>query len=115
MFYSLLFEFQALDHRCIKPGELDAATLLNGYFSDGRGRKIMLATLEMDFTVVVYTEEGTNRFLKVLACSDVVVAAAKVYSRNGHDWNSSGVRVVRGSVRMQHRADIAGLQVTVPR
>jgi hypothetical protein len=93
MLYSLLFEFQALDHRCIKPGELDAATLLDGYFSDGRGRKIMLATLEMDFTVVVYTEEGTNRFLKVLARSNMV-AAAKVYRRIGHDWNSSGVRVV---------------------
>jgi hypothetical protein len=63
-FTYLLFEFQALDHRCIKQGEWDAATLLDGYFSDGRGRKIMLATLEMDFTVVVCTEEGTNRFLK---------------------------------------------------
>ena len=37
MFCSLLFEFLTLDHRCIKPGELDAATLLDGYFSDGRG------------------------------------------------------------------------------
>ena len=77
----------------MKPGELDVATLLDGYFSDGRGRKIILATLEMDFTVVVYMEEGTNRFLKVLARPNMV-AAAKVYSRNGHDRNSSGVRVV---------------------
>jgi hypothetical protein len=53
----------------------------------------MVATLEMDFTVVVYTEEGTNRFPEVLARSNMV-AAAKVYRRNGHDWNSSGVRVV---------------------
>jgi len=92
-FIVLLFEFQVLDHRCIKQGELDAATLLDGYYSDGRGRKIMLATLEMDFTVVVCTEEGTNRFLKVLARSNMV-AAATAYRRNGQDWNSSGVRVV---------------------
>jgi len=83
MFYGLLFEFQALDHRCIKPGHLDAATLLDGYFSDGRGRKIVLATLEMDFTVVVYTEEGTNRFLKVLARFNMV-AAARV--QNERTW-----------------------------
>jgi hypothetical protein len=40
-------------------------------FSDGRGKKKKntLATLEMDFTVVVYTKEGTNRFLEVLARS----------------------------------------------
>jgi hypothetical protein len=82
-----------LDHIRLKQGELDAATLLDGYFSDGRGRNIVLATLEMDFTVAVYTEEGTNRFLKVLARSNMVVAA-KVYRRNGHVWNSSGVRVV---------------------
>jgi hypothetical protein len=56
-FTVLLFEFQALDHRCLKQGELDAATLLDGYFS---GRKIMLATLEMDFTVVVCTKERTG-------------------------------------------------------
>ena len=35
----------------------------------------MLATLEMDFTVV-YTEEGTNRFLKFLARSDSNMVAA---------------------------------------
>jgi len=57
----------------------------------------MLATLEMDFTVV-YTEEGTNRFLKVLGRFNMV-AVAKVYRRNGHDWNSSGVRVVRLRIR----------------
>lgn len=35
----------------------------------------MLATLEMDFTVVVYTEERTNRFLRVLARSNMAAAA----------------------------------------
>jgi len=93
MFYVLLFEFQALDHRCIKPGELDAATLLDGYFSDDSGRKMVLATLEMDFTVLVCTEEGTNRFLNVLARWNMV-AVAKAYRTNAHVWNSSGVRVV---------------------
>jgi hypothetical protein len=28
-------------------------------------KKFVLATLEMDFTVAVYTKEGTNRFVKV--------------------------------------------------
>jgi hypothetical protein len=36
-------------------------------FQTAERKKIMLATLEMDFTVAVYTKEGTNRFLKVLA------------------------------------------------
>jgi hypothetical protein len=34
----------------------------------------MLATLEMDFTVVVYTMEGTNRFLSVLSRSNMAAA-----------------------------------------
>jgi hypothetical protein len=42
--------------------------------------------------------EGTNRFIKVLACSNMV-AAATAYGRNGHDWNSSGVRVVGYRIR----------------
>lgn len=52
----------------------------------------MLATLEMDFTVVVYTKERTNRFLRVLARSNMAAAARKMdrasyeEETDRHDW-----------------------------
>lgn len=57
----------------------------------------MLATLEMDFTVVVYTKERTNRFLRVLARfarSNMAAAARKMDRRSygeetdRHDWKT---------------------------
>jgi hypothetical protein len=65
--------------------KLHAATLLDGYFEDGRERRIMLATLEMDFTVVVYG--GRNEPVSKSSSSSLQHGWCR---RNGHDWNPSG-------------------------
>jgi hypothetical protein len=38
----------------------------------------MLATLEMDFTVVVYTKERRNRFLRLVARSNMAAVAREM-------------------------------------
>ena len=46
----------------------------------------------MDFTVVVYTKEGTNRFLEVLARSNMVASAKHT---EGADM-TGGLQCARG-------------------